>query len=94
MHYCNRAYKSPEAQLLYVSLRGIIVHLSAECLSYRRNLVPPLPTRKRVFPPLEPKGEETLSCGWGGGETHFRCLDRKPVTVYSVVAPFGESCSR
>jgi len=50
-------------------------------MSHRRNWVPPPPTSQAsVSPPLDPKGEATLSCG-GVGDTQFGRLDRKPGTL-------------
>ncbi len=44
-------------------------HRAQECLSLRRNWVPPPPSsHASVSPPLDPNGEwATLPSGWGGG---------------------------
>jgi hypothetical protein len=42
-------------------------------------------SRKRVCPPLEPKGGgATFACGWGGGGSPFWRLKRKPGTLWSL----------
>ncbi len=68
------------------SRKGINLHKVPECLSLRRNWVPPPPPPYRVcLPPGYPKdGRATLAYGWGGGRTQFGRLDRKPGTLYTL----------
>ncbi len=45
----------------------------------------PLFRQQMCFPrPMEPKGGQTLACGWGGGGTQFGRLERKPGILYTL----------
>jgi hypothetical protein len=67
----------PVAGIWYTQITRVSVHLS--------ELGPlTLPPQASVSPPLDPKGEATLACGWGGGGTRFRRLDREPGAPYNL----------
>jgi hypothetical protein len=61
------------------------LHGVPECLSLRRNWVPPPPNSPAsVGPPGPERGRDTLTCRGGGGGTQFGRLSRKPGTRYTL----------
>jgi hypothetical protein len=89
-------------EIVYLNRRGIILYIVRECLSLRRNWVPPSPPLKRVcFPPRTQRGRSNTPLrlmGWRGPNSDDRkaslalCIlgDWKAYVLY--VLPHTREC--